>query len=494
MNKSALKHLFTSLTVTMVTAVTLAQGCKTSSRSLSKSMSAEVPAHMAGSLRLGFTKTRSATLTGAATGQENLTSIMVTIKDSTGAMVCEDRELALIKMGDSYITAPVDFAPGNFTIEKFSVLADEKVIYGTPLKDSPRANLVSLPLPIPLTVNKDEVAAATPEVIDVYEAVASDFGYSSFDVGIKKTFEFLTTASAFNPDTTDVEYVTAHITVNGFSKAYFSSDLGTGINPIKINDQPDNLVLTVTKPGYNTLVKAMTSDELRNYTSGQVLDFLLTPTGVPLYPPTSLAFTDANLATKQVGGKVLIGRAANELNLTHYVLYWGKNASTKRGTTPIAAIPKTGANVITYTLPNTVIPTAPAATHLIVYSKNNFGEFPTGVSVPVVDLIAPIHAASRVQFADGDLTKGEVGGNIFITRAVNETDVTGYAVYWGTSPTQKQNPTPIAVLGKSPRLMSYNIPMNTKIPTGPTALYFLIYTRNGDAEMPTGISLKFVDR
>lgn len=114
--------------------------------------------------------------------------------------------------------------------------------------------------------------------------------------------------------------------------------------------------------------------------------------------------------------------------------------------------------------------------------------------MPVVDLIAPIHAASRVQFADGDLTKGEVGGNIFITRAVNETDVTGYAVYWGTSPTQKQNPTPIAVLGKSPRLMSYNIPMNTKIPTGPTALYFLIYTRNGDAEMPTGISLKFVDR
>ena len=495
MNKSALKHLFTRLTVTMLTAVMLAQGCKTSNRSLSKSMSAvEHAQHGSGFLKLGFTKTRSATLTGAATGQENLTSIMVTIKDSTGAMVCEDRELALIKMGDSYITAPVDFAPGNFTIEKFSVLADENVIYGTPLKDSPRANLVSMPLPIPLTVNKDEVAAATPEVIDVYEAVPGDFGYSSFDVGIKKTFEFLTTASAFNPDTTDVEYVTAHITVNGFSKAYFSGDLGTEINPIKINDQPDNLVLTVTKSGYNTLVKAMTSDELRNYTSGQVLDFLLTPTGVPLYPPTSLAFMDANLSAKKVGGQVLIGRAAGELNLTHYVLYWGKNASTKRGTTPIAAIPKTGANVITYTLPNTVIPTVPAATHLIVYSKNSFGEFPTGVSVPVVDLIAPVHAASYVQFLDGDLTKGEVGGNITIGRASNESDVSGYAVYWGASPIQKQNPIPFAVLGKSPRLLTYKIPMNTKIPTGPKALYFLIYTRNGASEMPTGISVRITDR
>jgi hypothetical protein len=497
-SKNTLKYLLTRATLLTIASVIIGQGCKTPNRSAGKSNKADTTAVTTqpgkGSLRLAFTKSKEASLTAAATGNETLTGIMITIKDSAGAVVCEDREIALIKLGDSYITAPVDFAPGTFTIEKFSVLEDKNVIYGTPLKDTPRADLVSAPLPVQLTVTKDDVATATLDVIDVYEAVAADFGYSSFDVGIKKTFEFLATASALNPDTTDVEYVTAHITVNGFSKAYYSGDLETQINPIKINDQPDNFVLTVTKPGYSTVAKTMTVDELRTYTSGQVLDFALTPTGVPLYPPKSLAFTDTSMAAKQVGGKVLIGRAANELNLTHYVLYWGTNATTKRGATPIAIIPKTGANEITYTLPSTVIPAAPNATHLIVYSKNAFGEFPTGVSVPVSDLIAPVHKATFVQFIDWDTTKGEVAGNIYVTRAANETNVTGYAIYWGTSPTQKQNPTPIAVLGKSPRTMSYNIPTNTKIPTGPTALYLLIYTRNGAAEMPTGISLKFVDR
>ena len=43
----------------------------------------------------------------------------------------------------------------------------------------------------------------------------------------------------------------------------------------------------------------------------------------------------------------------------------------------------------------------------------------------------PVHGASSVRFVDTDLEAGELGGVVTIVAATNESDVLGYAVYWG---------------------------------------------------------------
>merc|ERR1740129_1446705 len=84
-----------------------------------------------------------------------------------------------------------------------------------------------------------------------------------------------------------------------------------------------------------------------------------------------------------------------------------------------------------------------------------------GVSVALVDFAPPASVPMRVDFVDTDLRLRHVGGIISIERAVNETSVNFYVVYWGRSATGK--------LGESysPGLVAqfFNYPAGNVIPS-----------------------------
>ena len=79
-----------------------------------------------------------------------------------------------------------------------------------------------------------------------------------------------------------------------------------------------------------------------------------------------------------------------ELSNLHYVLYWDSDSTTKLDSA-ITEIAKTGSN-LTYTISaNTSIPSG--ATHFLVFTKNDYGEMATGVSVEIDDLLQVAYIA-----------------------------------------------------------------------------------------------------
>ena len=223
------------------------------------------------------------------------------------------------------------------------------------------------------------------------------------------------------------------------------------------------------------------------------ISLLIVDLGVPLNAAASVTFTDTDVDGGQIAGIVNITKAASEADVTHYVLYWGSNSTTKQNSTPIANIIVTGGDVSQSISANTTIPTSPTATHLLVYTKNAGGEMTTGVFVAITDVGVPVNAATSMSFTDTDTDGGQVGGTVNITKAASETDVTHYVLYWGSSTTAKQSGTPIANIAITGSNVTQSISANTSIPTGPAATHLLVYTKNADGEMATGINVAIVD-
>ena len=117
----------------------------------------------------------------------------------------------------------------------------------------------------------------------------------------------------------------------------------------------------------------------------------------PVNPAVNLSFTDTDLDVLEIGGNVVITRAVNESDITHYILYWGSDASTKWGSA-IAEIAKTGSNIIYPITQNTTL----FMTYFLVYTKNTAGEMATGVNCSISDNATPTERLINGNFESGN--------------------------------------------------------------------------------------------
>ncbi len=266
---------------------------------------------------------------------------------------------------------------------------------------------------------------------------------------------------------------------------YWGDASGNKVNNTRITDPipktGSNLIYTFTNTtlpanAVELLVKTSNADgEMGEGISAPIVDL-----GVPVHTAVSLSFTDLDTDGHEVQGDVTIVKALDESDITHYVLYWGSSSTTPTAavTTPIA---KTGSNLVYTFAANTPIPDG--ATHLIVHTKNADGEMATGVSLLIIDKGVPVHKAVIVNFTDTDTTTGTLTGDIVITRALDESDITNYVLYWGISSTVKQSETPIATIPKTGADVTYALSGTAK----PVAASFIIaLTANADGEMALG--------
>ncbi|MDX2469386.1 MAG: hypothetical protein QNL04_02285 [SAR324 cluster bacterium] len=219
------------------------------------------------------------------------------------------------------------------------------------------------------------------------------------------------------------------------------------------------------------------------------IDDLVTP-GIA----SSISFTDTDLNADAILGTVAIGMATDETDVASYVLYYGSAADTKlSGENAITTITKTGADLsyaLTATTANSTLPSG--ATHLLVFTTDGTTEQTTPKSVTLTDLGIPINASAGVSFTDTDQDTSELGGTVSITKATDETDITDYLLYWGTSSSAKMTATAaITTVAATGGNVSYTIATNTPIPSGATHL--LVFTQNAVGEMATGVSVAIVD-
>ena len=100
----------------------------------------------------------------------------------------------------------------------------------------------------------------------------------------------------------------------------------------------------------------------------------------------------------------------------------------------------------------------------------------------------PMNAAAGVAMAsDTNHACSVVSADVTISRAVDESDVTEYVIWWGTDATTKTG-SPIGVLPKTGSNLVYPL-ANAARPQ--SATHLLVFTKNAAGEMTTGVSVAF---
>jgi hypothetical protein len=135
------------------------------------------------------------------------------------------------------------------------------------------------------------------------------------------------------------------------------------------------------------------------------------------------------------------------------------------------------------------------ATHLLVFSKNAYGEYGAPGQAIVKDAYNPREKPKGIEFVDEDGDKGEVSGTVTVLRAAEEATIDEYALHWGRSPTKKISSS--SFLRDIPKETSHDgtstwyVSRNTKIPDGATHL--ILFSKNEHGEHPSPAALKVAD-
>ncbi len=192
----------------------------------------------------------------------------------------------------------------------------------------------------------------------------------------------------------------------------------------------------------------------------------------------------------------------NPAKIKDYVLYWGNNPHQRLGMfRPIAKLPvaKPG-NRIKLQFKKTPVPLS--ATYLLLYSRNESGNETEIYSLRLIDKGVPENKAQDILFEQTGKEGNRVQGEIRITRAWDERDLTHYAIYWGEGPDTVLRTQPaLAVIEKRSWLGSLWVqflapwkesPLTEEIDIllPPEATHLIVFTRNSEGQMSEGKSMK----
>ncbi|UCH13871.1 MAG: LamG domain-containing protein [Bacteroidales bacterium] len=183
-------------------------------------------------------------------------AIYISIKDSDSKFIINTKKIALIKIGDEYITEHIELTEGIYTIEDFIVVDDtDSVLYLTPKVNSEFQDLVENPLPVTFEIFADNITNLVLEVIPANIGNPVQFGYATFSFTIVNTLEKgLVVHFPFDGDISEESENNYPFTADGVSltydrfekpdkAAYFD---GSGVSINLNNDQPVILSITFT--------------------------------------------------------------------------------------------------------------------------------------------------------------------------------------------------------------------------------------------------------
>ncbi len=195
----------------------------------------------------------------------DLKQIMVTIEDDKGVVVANKVTIDLILFNGSYISKPLVLGNGNYVLKEFLVLdAQSAVQYATPTAGSALAYLVQTALPQSFTVAKDKLTNMIPQVVNVANKKAGDFGYLSFNFTVVETLDFNIAVFAFNTTTASFDLIASEVTVKNGTTQMFKGTVPANIEAISILDEKaGTYTLEVAQTGYKTYTNTYTYDALK---------------------------------------------------------------------------------------------------------------------------------------------------------------------------------------------------------------------------------------
>jgi len=151
----------------------------------------------------------------------------------------------------------------------------------------------------------------------------------------------------------------------------------------------------------------------------------------------SVSFEDEDGDRSEVSGTLAIEKADDEEKIQDYSVHWGKNERRKVSLNSHLKDVSKGTSPLQYKVPtSTKVPDG--ATHLLVFSKNEFGENPNPTSMKLVDNTKPC-----IQLGEEDCPRSITSSvdlnpdpkvatlTVSIEQAVSEQAISGYMLYWG---------------------------------------------------------------
>lgn len=208
--------------------------------------------------------------------EERAAKILVSVKNASGVLVADKKELSLYSFGDDFLSEPLALGNGTYTLTEFIVLnRDNEVIYLTPIADSPLAYLVDEPLPISFSVTKDETTKVSPEVIKAEGYASSDFGYTTFSFNKVNTFQIFIAAFIFDEASTSLKLTDYQLVVKTGVDTVFNGFFDSTTSSLVLSEKNSSYNFTFIKEGFIPTVKTYTRAELKEQFQNNTLQAVL---------------------------------------------------------------------------------------------------------------------------------------------------------------------------------------------------------------------------
>lgn len=203
------------------------------------------------------------------------TALLLSLQRNTGEAVFTHKKIELLKLGDGYVTAPLQLTTGAYKITDFLLVnASSEILHATPLKGSRLAEAVTHPLPYGFNVGKNKTANIAMEVIPAGTNTPEDFGFASFGVGVVNVFQL----SVFAGEENDLELSTAEALILNGDDTLHRYALSAKANLIPFYNDPEaSYTLAVIKHGYARYTQPFVYKDVVQQLNNQSLQVVLKP-------------------------------------------------------------------------------------------------------------------------------------------------------------------------------------------------------------------------
>lgn len=261
---------------------------------------------------------------------------------------------------------------------------------------------------------------------------------------------------------------------------YWSSDGQTKLSLIATkNKTGSNIVLSlstpIARPAGANYVLVLTRNATIEMTYG------VSAALAPIHKASAIQLDFIKAGGNNLSGSITISKADNENDVTLYNLYWGNGTNSKLSNTPFISLPKTGHDLVSQLSPP--IPRPAGAIYVLGFTENSLAEMTENTPIG----IPPLNKALALTLAVSKSVENKLTGTITVTKALDESDITSYLLYWGVDGNTKlANTGAFKALPKTGSDLTYQLTAadNLIVPAG--ASYIIVITGNDQAEMSYG--------
>ncbi|HEY4789569.1 MAG TPA: hypothetical protein VIH57_26145 [Bacteroidales bacterium] len=252
-------------------------------------------------------------------------ALIVTIYKNKGGeptdLVYGKEKLELSYLNGAYISKGLPMPQGAYYLTEFLVTdASNKIIYAAPKAGSDLAQLVAKPLPLYFYINSNTESTISPEVLKTDTSSLEDLGYSGFSFNYVKSTKFLMSVFYKSAGGSSLEHVdSSHLFITSPKGKNYNYILKGGTaNPVYVNSDSGNYILTVWSKGYTSLTDTLTLNQLGSHTT-MPLNMVLTSIESPM-----IWFLASGSTTIPYSGPSIITRS-----VTDFYVDWGDGIHEK---------------------------------------------------------------------------------------------------------------------------------------------------------------------